>query len=135
MVLSLAKNFVIRIAFKIRLLIAPITTEIVYDKEKILKEMEDAQKILLDNAATTEEKNAAYETLQQLNYKKGKIVEIEKLIKEKFEVDSCVKIEGNKINITLSCEDKGAEFANNVIKEVQTLYNTQMYITIKFQSK
>ena len=82
-----------------------------------------------------EEKNAAYETLQQLNYKKGKIVEIEKLIKEKFEVDSCVKIEGNKINITLSCEDKGAEFANNVIKEVQTLYNTQMYITIKFQSK
>ena len=107
----------------------------VEEEEKILKEMEDAQKILLDNAATTEEKNAAYETLQQLNYKKGKIVEIEKLIKEKFEVDSCVKIEGNKINITLSCEDKGAEFANNVIKEVQTLYNTQMYITIKFQSK
>ena len=106
----------------------------VEEEEKILKEMEDAQKILLDNAATTE-KNAAYETLQQLNYKKGKIVEIEKLIKEKFEVDSCVKIEGNKINITLSCEDKGAEFANNVIKEVQTLYNTQMYITIKFQSK
>ena len=67
----------------------------VEEEEKILKEMEDAQKILLDNAATTEEKNAAYETLQQLNYKKGKIVEIEKLIIEKFEVDSCVKIEGN----------------------------------------
>ena len=107
----------------------------VEEEEKILKEMEDAQKILLDNAATTEEKNAAYETLQQLNYKKGKIDEIEKLIKEKFNINSCVKIEGNKINITLSCEDKGAEFANNVIKEVQTLYNTQMYITIKFQSK
>ena len=45
----------------------------VEEEEKILKEMEDAQKILLDNAATTEEKNAAYETLQQLNYKKGKI--------------------------------------------------------------
>lgn len=107
----------------------------VEEEEKILKEMEDAQKILLDNAATTEEKNAAYETLQQLNYKKGKIDEIEKLIKEKFNINSCVKIEGNKINITLSCEDKGAEFANNIIKEVQSLYNNQMYITIKFQSK
>ena len=107
----------------------------VEEEEKILKEMEDAQKILLDNSATTEEKNVAYETLQQLNYKKGKIDEIEKLIKEKFNINSCVKIEGNKINITLSCEDKGAEFANNIIKEVQSLYNNQMYITIKFQSK
>ncbi len=107
----------------------------VEEEEKILKEMENAQKILLDSSSTTEQKNIAYESLQELNSKKGKIIEIEKLIKEKFNLDSCVKIEGNKINITLSSKNQDAEFANNVIKSVQSLYTEQMYITVKFQDK
>lgn len=105
----------------------------VEEEEKILAQMQDAQKVLLDETATITEKNEAYETLQLLNSKKGKVLEIEKLIKEKYAVDSCVKIDNNKINIILSCEDKGNEFANTVIQSVQELYETQMYITVKFQ--
>lgn len=105
----------------------------VEEEEKILKEMEDAQKVLLDTAASVTDKNEAYETLQLLNNKKGKVLEIEKLIKEKFNVDSCAKINGNEINIVLSIKDQGPEYANNIIKEVQSLYDKQMYITVKFQ--
>ena len=105
----------------------------VEEEEKILQEMENAQKILLDTTATVTAKNEAYETLQLLNSKKGKVLEIEKLIKEKFNVDSCVKINGNEINVVLSIKDQGSEYANNIINEVQSLYDKQMYITVKFQ--
>lgn len=102
-------------------------------EEDMIKQMENAREILLNESSTAIAKNEAYETLKQLNSQKGKILEIEKKIKEKFELESCVKIDGNKINITLSCENKGSELANNIIREVQSLYDAQMYITVKFQ--
>ena len=48
------------------------------EEEKILKEMEDAQKILIDKSSSKEKKNEAYNTLKDLNYKKGKTESIEK---------------------------------------------------------
>lgn len=105
----------------------------VEEEEKILAQMESAQKILLDESTTAHEKNEAYETLQLLNSKKGKVLEIEKMIKENYNLDSCVKIEDNKISVILSSEDQGNEYANNIIKSIQDLYETQMYITVKFQ--
>ena len=103
-------------------------------EEEMLSQMEEAQKVLLDSSATVTDKNEAYEKLQNLNNKKGKIEEIEKRIKEKFAKDSCVTIEGNKINITISDKDQGTSYANKIIKEVQSLYNEDMYITVKFSS-
>ena len=104
----------------------------VEEEEKILAQMADAKNILLDQSTSAAEKNEAYETLQLLNSKKGKVLEIEKLLKEKFNVDSCVKIDGNKINIALSMENQGTEYANTIIQSVQELYEQQMYITVKF---
>ena len=72
---------------------------------------------------------------EYLNYKKGKTSQIENLIKEKFNLNSCVKIEGDKISVTVDDKDASVEKANNIIKEVQSLYDTQMYITVKFQNK
>lgn len=105
----------------------------VEEEEKILEQMAAAQSVLLDETATISEKNDAYETLKLLNAKKGKVEEIEKLLKENYQVDSCVKIDGNKINVILSTKDEGNEYANNIIKSIQSLYENQMYITIKFQ--
>lgn len=102
-------------------------------EEDMIKQMENAREVLLNESSTASAKNEAYEALQELNTQKGKILEIEKKIKEKFGIDCCAKIDGNKINIVLSGEDKGNEFANNIIKEVQSLYENQMYITVKFQ--
>ena len=48
----------------------------VEEEEKILAAMEDAQKVLLDETTSITEKNEAYETLQLLNSKKGKVLEI-----------------------------------------------------------
>lgn len=105
----------------------------VEEEEKLLEQMANAQSILLDETTSVTEKNKAYESLQLLNAKKGKVSEIEKMLKDTYNIDSCVQIEGNKINVILSSEDKGNEYANEIIKSVQSFYDTQMYITVKFQ--
>ena len=105
----------------------------VEEEEKILAQMDDAKKILLDETASINDKNEAYKTLQSLNSTKGKTMEIEKIIKDEFGFDSCVKIEKEKISITLSGKDAGVKTANNIISRIQKLYDKQMYITVKFQ--
>ena len=103
------------------------------DDEKLLKTMEDLQTTINNDAATTLEKNEAYETLKELNLNKGKEMELEKLIKEKFDLNSYVKIVGDKINVTIASDDHSRELANNIINEVQNKYEVQKYITIKFK--
>lgn len=105
----------------------------VEEEEKILEEMNNAQKILLDVGTTAEEKNDAYKTLQELNSKKGKVLELEKLLKDKYSLNSCIKISGNNINVIISSDDLGEKTANEIIKTIQEKYDTQMYITVKFQ--
>lgn len=101
--------------------------------EEVLAEMEKLQTILLDETATVEEKNDAYNSLQTLNSNKGKETQIEELIKKEFTFNSFVKIKNDHINITISSDEHNAEIANNVIRKVQELYENRMYITIKFQ--
>ena len=95
--------------------------------------MEELQTILLDNKATIEEKNNAYESLQSLNSNKGKEEEIEKLIKKEFSLNSFVKITGDKISITIASENHDVKKANDIIVKVQSIYQNRMFITVKFQ--
>lgn len=105
----------------------------VTDDEKLLKTMEDLQTTINNSEASVLEKNEAYETLKELNLNKGKEMELEKLIKEKFNLNSYVKIVGDKINITIASDEHSKELANNIINEVQNKYEVQKYITVKFK--
>lgn len=101
--------------------------------EAVLKEMNEYQSILLDDTATIEEKNDAYNALQALSNSKSECEKIKKLITEKFKFDNFVKIEGNTISITIAEKNHSKEVANNIIREVQSLYDKQKYITVKFE--
>lgn len=101
--------------------------------EEVLEEMEKLQTILLDETASIEEKNDAYNSLQALNSNKGKESKIEELILTEFKYKSFVKIKNDQINITVATNEHNVELANNIIKKVQELYETRMYITVKFQ--
>lgn len=106
----------------------------VEDEESVLAEMEKLQTILLDDAATLEEKNDAYDSLQALNSNKGKEDEIEAKIKETYKLDSFVKIEGDQISVVIASNEHSNEFANKIIRTVQEFFETRMYITVKFQN-
>lgn len=103
------------------------------DDEKLLKTMEELETTINNSNATTDEKNEAYETLKELNLNKGKEMELEKMIKEKFNHDSYIKINGDKINVTIAADEHSKELANNIINEVQKCYQVQKYITVKFK--
>ena len=105
----------------------------VEDDESVLEQMTEYQNILLDEAATLEEKNDAYEGLQALNSKQSECQKIEKLITDEFKYDNFVKIDGDTINIIIASSDHNKEIANKIIRAVQELYDTQKYITVKFE--
>ena len=106
----------------------------VEDEESVLAEIEKLQTILLDDTATLEEKNDAYDSLQVLNSNNGKEDEIEQKIKEVHKLESFVKINGDQISIVVASNDHSTEIANNIIRTVQDLFETRMYITVKFQN-
>lgn len=106
----------------------------VEQEEKLLAQIDEAQKNLLNSTASIEERNIAYELLQNLNNQKSKIESIEKIIKEKYGLISCVKIENTNIVITVDSKDLGTEFANKIISTVQNEFEKQMYITIQFKN-
>ena len=101
--------------------------------EETLKEIQTLQDILIDKTKSVSEKNDAYEQLLEVNINKGKEEEIEKLIKEEFKYDSFVKISGNNINVVISSSEHSPEIANNIMRKVQEKFDTQKYITVKFQ--
>ena len=101
--------------------------------ESVLKEMNEYQSILLDDTATIEEKNDAYNALQALNNSKSECEKIKKMITEKFKYDNFIKIDGDAISITIASKEHSKEIANKIIREVQNMYDKQKYITVKFE--
>lgn len=101
--------------------------------ESVLKEMNEYQSILLDDTATIEEKNDAYNALQALSNSKSECEKIKKVITEKFKYDNFVKINRDTISITIAAKEHNKEIANKIIREVQNMYDKQKYITVKFE--
>ncbi|MBR1413273.1 MAG: SpoIIIAH-like family protein [Bacilli bacterium] len=105
----------------------------VANEEEVLAKMEEYQNILLDEKSSSEEKNDAYDNLKQLNNNKGKEEEIDKKIKQTYNLDSFTKIKDNQINVVVSSDKHDNEIANNIIRTVQELFENKMYITVKFE--
>lgn len=105
----------------------------VEDDESVLEQMTEYQNILLDSSATLEEKNDAYEGLQALNNNQSECEKIEKIISDEFKYDNFVKIDSDTISIVIASSDHNTEIANKIIRAVQELYDTQKYITVKFE--
>ena len=67
--------------------------------EETLKEMNNLQEVLLNESATVDEKNDAYETLKDLNQTKGKEETIEKSILEKHKLKVLLKLSKIKFKL------------------------------------
>ena len=106
----------------------------VAEDENILKAMQEYQDILLDEKSTIEQKNEAYNSLQELNSTKGEIEKIQKTITDTFKYDNFVKINGDTISITISSKEHSTEIANKIIRKVQSLYDTRKCMTVKFEA-
>ena len=110
-----------------------VALEVENDEEKQTL-LEEYQDILLSNESTLEEKNVAYENMQQLNNIKEDENKIKNLIKDKFNLNAFVKIKDNTISIVVASKDHNTEKANSIIRSVQELYDDEKYITVKYNT-
>lgn len=106
----------------------------VADEEALVTKIEELQNILLNNSSSLEEKNNAYDELQNLNKNESTKETITKKIKDTYKLDSFVSIDGNNIKITIASSKHDTKLANNIIRSVQELFNETKYITVKFGS-
>lgn len=105
----------------------------VANDEVIVSKIDELESILLDSAATLEEKNNAYDELSVINANKAKEDEISRLIKDEFEYDTFVKITDNQISVVVASNIHNNETANKIIKKVQEKFKENKYITVKFE--
>ena len=104
----------------------------VADEEALVTKIEELQNILLNNSSSLEEKNNAYDELQNLNKNESAKETITKKIKDTYKLDSFVSIDGNNIKITIASSKHDTKLANNIIRSVQELFSDTKYITVKF---
>lgn len=102
------------------------------DDESTMGKINELQNILLDNEATLEEKNNAYDELEVINYTKSKEEEISRLIKKEFDLNNFVKINEDQVSIVISSNVHNSESANKILRKVQEKFNENKYITIKY---
>ncbi len=101
--------------------------------EEVNLEMEELKKIILDGSKSIEEKNSAYNKMKDLNITKGEEEKIENQILNTYKLKSFVRIKDGQIRVVLEGKEHSVELANNIIRTVQSNFEEQMYISVKFQ--
>ena len=105
----------------------------VQDDEEVLAQMEELQNALLDENSNVEEKNNAYEKLQNINLNKGKEDALESLILKNYNLKSFIKIKDDQINVTISSKENSYKSANDIMRTIQNEFKEKKYITVKYQ--
>ena len=101
--------------------------------EAMNKEIEELKQVLTNNSSSTEEKNKAYDKIKELNNTRSEEEKLEAQVKEIHKLNSFIKINNNQISITVNSETHNEELANNIMRTIQSNYEDQKYITVKFQ--
>ena len=102
-------------------------------EEEREKEVKDLKSTLTNEEATSEEKNNAYEQIKLITNLSSREKELEKKIKEKFDIDSFVKIKNNDITVVAVKNTHDANLANSIMRLVQEAFDQKVSVTISFQ--
>lgn len=103
-------------------------------EEEYITEVESLRTILTSGSSTIEEKNNAYEKIQNINIIKGEEEKLEKQIEELTNSETFVKIDKDHITIVVDQSKHDKKLANKIMRKAQSNYKNKMYITVKFQS-
>lgn len=91
------------------------------------------QSLLTNSSASSEEKNNAYEKLQEINTVTSEEASLEQKLKEKYKMSTFVKIENNEITVVVDNDKHDTALANNIMRSVQENFKEKMYITVQFK--
>lgn len=90
--------------------------------------------ILTSEETSTEEKNNAYSGLKQIDELKATEEKLKNKIKEQFDLNSFVQIDGSNVNVTIKNKDHDYSLANDIMRLVSKEYDAKVYVSVKFQN-
>ncbi len=97
------------------------------------KKIEELTVVLTNSDSSKDEKNEAYNKIKELNSSKGEQETLETKLKEELNLNAFVKIDGDKISVTVQKDKHDAELANNIMRCIQSNFEDNKYITVTFQ--
>ena len=95
--------------------------------------MNELQNKLANNNLTVDEKNEIYEDLRYISELATKEESLRKKIKDEFQLDSFVKIDGDTISVTIRSKEHDKNLVVNIMKSLQEEFSSKMYISISFK--
>lgn len=105
----------------------------VESEEKMLDEITELKKVLTSSESSTDEKNKAFEKMQELNKNRGTEEAIEAKIKNEFSLKSFVSIDETSVSVVIDSTKHDKSLANKIMRSVQEEFETSMSISVKFQ--
>lgn len=101
--------------------------------EEMSKEIEQLQLILTNADSSVDEKNQAYEKIKDLNNNRAIEEKLETQIKEIHNLEAFIKLKGEQISVIVKSSEHSNNIANNIMRTIQSNFETSKYITVKFQ--
>jgi len=102
-------------------------------EEEREKQVKDLKSTLTNEDVTSEEKNNAYEQIKLITNLSSREKELEKKIKDKFDIDSFVKINNNDIKVVAVKKEHDVNLANNIMRLIQESFKQKVSVTISFE--
>ena len=100
---------------------------------KMQEEIESLKTVLTNDESSLDEKNKAYEKIKNINNNRSEEEILEQKVKEEFNLNSFIKIEDDQIKVTVLSSDHDVSLANKIMRSIQSNYQTNKYISVKFQ--
>lgn len=112
------------------------STEIVslriQNDEEVLETINNLQDIILSETSDLSAKNDAYNDLLLISSNKSDEQKLEKIIKDEFQSEAFVKINGGNVTIVIDKDEHDYELANKIIRRVNQEFDEPKYVTVKF---
>lgn len=130
------KDFIDPIDTNDTTLVVNESTEIVslriQNDEEVLETINNLQDIILSETSDLSAKNDAYNDLLLISSNKSDEQKLEKIIKDEFQSEAFVKINGGNVTIVIDKDEHDYELANKIIRRINQEFDEPKYVTVKF---
>ena len=103
------------------------------DSSTTLEEINKLKATISDKEVLEEDKNKAFDSLKLLNQISSKEELLEEKIKNNMNLDTFIKINGDQIRVVVDSDEHTSTVANNIMKLVQSNFDTKQYIVVQFK--
>ena len=103
------------------------------DNSVLLEEITKLKATISDDKASNEDKNKAFDTLKLLNQISSKEELLEEKIKNTYDIDCFIKIDGDQIRVVVDSDNHTSTMANDIMRSIQSNFDTKQYISVQFK--